>query len=90
MPNYDWLCKKCKFTFERMVPTSDTKVICPKCSKKCNKLISNPHIMISGQQAVCDDWDPFDKTMIRKGDATHADYRNTAITSLRKKGVPDV
>lgn len=41
MPIFDYKCEDCGATFEELVPSSDSKVACPKCeSDKTRKLVS--------------------------------------------------
>ena len=41
MPIHDYKCSKCGATFEKLVKTSNEKVVCEKCgSKKTEKLLS--------------------------------------------------
>ena len=42
MPIFEYKCEKCNTTFEKLVPNSDSKVICTKCgSKKVKKQLSS-------------------------------------------------
>jgi putative FmdB family regulatory protein len=41
MPLFEFKCRECGTTFEKIVPTSTTKVACKKCeSPKVDKLLS--------------------------------------------------
>jgi len=48
MPNYEYLCKKCKTNQERYLPMSNYKTpqYCEKCGKKLTRVISKPIIII--------------------------------------------
>ena len=43
MPIYEYICEKCNFAFEALVPRPSAKAPCPECgSKKVSKQISVP------------------------------------------------
>ncbi|MFH1597812.1 MAG: zinc ribbon domain-containing protein [Patescibacteria group bacterium] len=50
MPIFEYQCRDCDLSFEKLVKDSDTKVICPNCKKTNNqKLVSS----FSSKQPGC-------------------------------------
>ena len=49
MPLYEYQCKKCKHTFEKIQKFSDPPVTkCPECGGKVEQLLSAPAIQFKG------------------------------------------
>jgi putative FmdB family regulatory protein len=49
MPLYEYQCKKCKHTFEKIQSFSDQPVKkCPKCAGPVEKLLSAPAVQFKG------------------------------------------
>ena len=41
MPLFEYICNKCHFRFDKMVPRWDARVECPKCQGAVTKLMSS-------------------------------------------------
>ncbi len=48
MPIYEYRCKSCNHTFERMQRHSDPAPTCPSCSEEVEKLVSAPAFQFKG------------------------------------------
>ena len=81
MPIYEYKCKSCGLTFEKLVKVNSKETInCPECSGDTKKLISSAGLVFKGSGFYITDYS-------KKGKAPKETSKSTASKSDPKKTV---